>query len=115
MNFKDALLINEGIILEATTEIYLNKFNLGNGPISNYLNNIVKIEVKNFNNTLSFPAKLSNGETIDIPVKKDSIELNKFIKDVYNTAINKNTYTDGDLESLKISLNKFKQKVINYK
>ena len=120
MNFKDALLINEEIILEIKTEKYLDNFFdhiKNNYPVFFYQNKILKVEPKKYtsSNYLEIPVELSNKKSIYIKTGLETKELNIFINDVYNTAIQQNRFKEKDLESLKISLNKFKEKVINYK
>ena len=116
MNFKDALLINEGIILELRTEDYVNLFKKnGLGKMNSINKRYINTEPKFYDNlpykTIPFYDSKKNYKKIKVGCT--SAELYDFINDTLEVAKQK-SFNEYDLTNLKQSLNDFKKLIVNY-
>lgn len=113
MNFKDALLINEGIILEATPERYLNAFIKNNYDLTSTIK---------FNDRIIGSEPIATKFGLVIPNNDDDIPLGKgetrqiinFRDRVIELAKEKEL-SNNKIITLTNCLNDFSKKVNNYK
>lgn len=114
MKFKEALLLNEELILEATPKKYLNEFIKGDYSINyakKFNDRILKVDIINSRWGKSIPW---GEEGAEIPVGFKTKQLEDFSSEVLNLAKEKEL-DNSQLLTLKNALKDFEEKVISKK